>query len=52
MQLGNTVRPQGITVVREIFAYRNFHVLKFHVKKFSDIVYLSEKILRRNFKYE
>ena len=32
------------TVVREIFAYRNFHVLIFRVKKFSDIVYLSEKL--------
>ena len=41
-----------ITVVREIFAYRNFHVLIFRVKKFSDIVYLSEKFLTRNFKYE
>ena len=35
-------------VVREIFAYRNFHVLIFCVKKFSDIVYLSEKFLTRN----
>ena len=40
----------AITVVREIFAYKNFHVLKFRVKNFSDIAYLSEKFLTRNFK--
>ena len=33
------------TVVREIFAYRNFHVSIFRVNKFSDIVNLSENIL-------
>ena len=38
------------TVVREIFAYKIFHVLKFRVKNFSDIAYLSEKFLTRNFK--
>ena len=38
------------TVVREFFAYKIFHVLKFRVKNFSDIAYLSEKILTRNFK--
>ena len=38
------------TVVREIFAYKFFHVLKFRVKTFSDIAYLSEKFLTRNFK--
>ena len=36
------------TVVREIFAYGNFHILIFRVKKFSDIVYLSEKFLTGN----
>ena len=38
------------TVVQEIFAYKIFHVLKFRVKNFSDIAYLSEKFLTRNFK--
>ena len=33
------------TVVREIFAYKIFHVLKFRVKNFSDIAYFSEKFL-------
>ena len=36
------------TVVWEIFAYRNFHVLIFRVKKFSDVVYLSENFLTGN----
>ena len=36
------------TVVRENFAYINFHVLKFRVKNFSDIAYLSQKFLTRN----
>ena len=40
------------TVVREIFAYRNFHVLIFRVKKFSDIVYLSEKLTQNLNNYE
>ena len=38
------------TVVWEIFAYNNFHVLIFRVKNFSDSAYLSEEILTRNFK--
>ena len=38
------------TVVREIFTYKNFHVLKVRVKNYSDIAYLSEKFLTRNFK--
>ena len=41
-----------ITVVWEIFAYRNFHVLIFRVKKFSDIVYLSEKLTQNLNNYE
>ena len=40
-----------VTVVREIFAYKNFHVLNFRVKNFSDIAKCLDvrKILTQKF---
>ena len=35
----------ALTVVREFFVYRKFHVLIFRVKNISDVVYLSEILL-------
>ena len=45
MIIGPSVCVYLTTAVWEIFAYKNFRV-----KNFSDIVYLSKKFLKRNFK--